>query len=350
MKKQVLIRTSVLLASLLSPFNCLLQAQTSLALSSGAVPPGGTAVLNLSLSSPAISPLAAVQWTFNYPASSVASIGVAPGTALSSAGKTLSCAGGVGSYTCVAWGLNSNIISSGIVATVSGTLSGSSGAPVTISNSLGASLTGDAIAITGAGGTVSVAAAVSSIACNPGGLAPYASSTCTVILSGSGGGIIGLSSNSTNLTVPPSLTIPSGSGSGTFLATARAFTAQQTATITATLNGSSQYATLSLVLSPVTVTLSGLQCGAASLASNSSTTCTVTLSKPATGSTVVTLSDSAPSVLSVPASVTVAANSTSATFTVSTGTLVADQTATVAATLNGSSQAATLSLVAPVTL
>ena len=51
--------------------------------------------------------------------------------------------------------------------------------------------------------------------------------------------------------------------------------------------------------------------------------------------------------LTVPSSVSVAANATSATFTASTGALVSDQAATITATLNGSSAAATLSLVAP---
>src|ERR1017187_5496109 len=277
MKIKMLFTRFILLTALLLPLSNLLQAQTSLALSSAIATPGGTAALNLSLSSPPSSPLVAVQWTFNYPAASVASLTAAAGPALSSAGKTLSCAGGAGSYTCAAWGLNSSAISDGVVATLSVTLSGSSAVPVTIGNSLGASPTGDAIAVTGAGGTVSVAAVISSIACSPGTLAPSASSTCTVILSGSVGGIIGLSSSSINLTVPASLTIPAGSGSGTFLATAQAFTADQTATVTATLNGSSTPATLSLVAPAIT--LSALQCSAASLASNASTTCTVTLSK-----------------------------------------------------------------------
>src|ERR1039458_8058893 len=320
MKIKMLFTRFILLTALLLPLSNLLQAQTSLALSSAIATPGGTAALNLSLSSPPSSPLVAVQWTFNYPAASVASLTAVAGPALSSVGKTLSCAGGVNSYTCVASGLNSNTISDGVVATLSVTLSGSSGVPVTISNSLGASLTGDAIAVTGTGGTVSVAAVISSIACSPGSLAPSASSTCTVILSGSGEGIIGLSSSSTNLTVPASLTIPAGSGSGTFLATAQAFTADQTATVTATLNDSSKPVTLSLATLP---TISSLQC-AASLASNASTTCTVTLSKSTTSSSVVTLSNSASSLLTVPSSVSVAANATSATFTASTGTLVSD--------------------------
>src|ERR1019366_4030263 len=164
---KTLFRSCILLTGLLLPLNNLLQAQTSLALSSATVPPGGTTALTLSLSSPPSSPLAAVQWTFAYPAASVGSLTVSAGPELSSAGKTLSCTGGVNSSTCVAWGMNSNIISDGVIATLSVTLSGSRGVPVTISNSLGASLTGDAIAITGAGGTVNVAAVVSSIACSP---------------------------------------------------------------------------------------------------------------------------------------------------------------------------------------
>src|ERR1017187_3685066 len=345
MKIKMLFTRFILLTALLLPLSNLLQAQTSLALSSAIATPGGTAALNLSLSSPPSSPLVAVQWTFAYPAASVGSLTVSAGPALSSAGKTLSCTGGVNSYTCVAWGMNSNPISDGVVATLSVTLSGSGAVPVTIGNSLGASPTGDGIAVTGAGGTVSVAAVISSIACSPGTLAPSASSTCTVILSGSVGGTIGLCSSSTNLTVPASLTIPAGSGSGTFLATANAFTADQTATVTAMLNGSSKPATLSLVAS---VTLSALQCAAASLASNASTTCTVTLSKAApVGGVAVSLSSSLPSLLTVPGTLTVPASAVSATFTASTATITTSQSAAITAALGTARFTSAISLVAP---
>src|ERR1035441_7510000 len=225
METPVLFRSCLLLTALLLPVSNL-QAKTNLTLSSAAVTPGGTAALDLSLSSPTSSPLGAVQWTFSYPAASGGSLSVTAGPALSSAGKSISCAGGMSSYACIAWGLNPNAISNGVVATLSVTPSGNSAVPITISNSLGASFTGDAIAVTGTGGIVSVAAVpvINSIACSPGTLAPSASSTCTVVLSGSGGGTVSLSSNSTNLTVPDSLTIPSGSGSGSFLATANAVT------------------------------------------------------------------------------------------------------------------------------
>src|ERR1035441_9695651 len=160
--KQFLGSLAPLIAFLLPMCN-ILQAQTSLALSSATVPLGAAAALNLSLSSPTLSPTLAIQWTFNYPAASLGSLTVAAGPALSSAGKTVSCAAGVNSYSCIAWGMNSTAISDGVVATLSVTPSGNGAVPVTISNSLGASLTGDAIAVTGAGGTVSVAAVISSI-------------------------------------------------------------------------------------------------------------------------------------------------------------------------------------------
>ena len=234
-------RSFILLIGLLLPLSNLLHAQSSLALSSASVAPGGATALNLSLSSDPSNKPAALEWTFSYPTASVATLKVNAGPALSAAGKSVSCAAGANSYTCVAWGLNSNPISDGVVATLSLTLSGSNGLPVAIDNSLGASLAGDEIAVTGTGGVVSVTAVtgITSLTCTPASLAPNASSTCTVTLNGPGGGIVGLSSSTANLTVPASLTIPTGSLSGTFTATATAFTADQSATITATLNGSS---------------------------------------------------------------------------------------------------------------
>src|ERR1035438_6121786 len=119
MKIKQLFGSLALLIIFLLPLCNFLQAQTNIALSSGAVTPGGTTVLNLSITSGTASSVAAVQWTFGYPAASVGSMTASGGPALSSAGKTLSCVGGVGSYTCIAWGMNSTAISDGVVATVS---------------------------------------------------------------------------------------------------------------------------------------------------------------------------------------------------------------------------------------
>ncbi len=337
----------MLLSGFLWPLSNLLYAQPSLALSSATVAPGGSTALNLSFSSSPSSPLSAVQWTFNFPPTVVTNLTVAAGPALSSAGKTLSCTTGGNSYMCVAWGLNTTPISDGVVATLSITPSGGSALPVNITNTLGASPTGDAVTVTGTGGTVSVATMITSISlmvCSPGTVAPGAFSTCTVILSGSGGGTIGLSSSSTNLTVPASLTIPAGSSSGTFLAIATAFTADQTATVTVTLNGSTASSTFSL-LAPVT--LSGLRCAAASLASNASTACTITLSKAAPpGGVPVSLSSSLPTLLTVPAIFTVPAGAPSAAFTASAATIATSLGAVITATLGAVNLTAAISLLA----
>ena len=117
-------RSLILLIGLLLPVSNLLHAQSSLALSSAVVPPGGATALDLSLSSPPSNQPAAIEWTFSYPTASVSSLSVAAGPSLSAAGKSISCATGVNSYTCIAWGLNSNAISDGVVATLSVTLSG----------------------------------------------------------------------------------------------------------------------------------------------------------------------------------------------------------------------------------
>ena len=63
---------------------------------------------------------------------------------------------------------------------------------------------------------------------------------------------------------------------------------------------------------------------------------------------VVTLSGGIANVLTLPASVSVPANATSAAFTASTGSIPSDQTATITASLNGFSQPFSISLTAPV--
>jgi uncharacterized protein (TIGR03437 family) len=124
-----------------------------------------------------------------------------------------------------------------------------------------------------------------------------------------------------------------------------AVSSNQSATITASYNGSSANATVNLV---APVLISSLTCNPTSLGSNASSTCTVTLSQAApAGGSAVTLSDNS-TVLTVPASVTVAAAATSATFSVTTTAVSSNQSATITASYNGSSANATVNLVASV--
>jgi hypothetical protein len=96
-------------------------------------------------------------------------------------------------------------------------------------------------------------------------------------------------------------------------------------------------------------TISSLACNPTSLGQSAVSTCTVTLTQtaPAGGSNVTLGSNNAS--LTVPASLTVAAGATTATFNATAGASIAsNQSATVTATLGTSSKTATISLLVPV--
>jgi hypothetical protein len=330
----------------------------ALALSSAVVPPGGTASLNLSLTSPAGSEPAGLEWTLIYSTSAITNITATIGAAGTAAGKVLSCSLSPGSYTCFVTGLstsglNANIIQNGVVAVVTATISvGTTVASIGVIGALGATQSGTGTTITATGGTITtiVSPSLTLLTCNSTTLLSGASTTCTVTLNQpapTGGAVVALSDNNALLTVPASVTIAAAAASATFTATAGTITTTQPAAITATLNGASQTATLSLV-APTLV--SSLACNPSSVNSGTSTTCTVTLNQTApTGGAVVALSDNN-ALLTVPASVTIAATAASATFTAAAGTIPTTQPATITATLNGASQTAALSLVSAVVI
>ncbi|HKE25386.1 MAG TPA: IPT/TIG domain-containing protein [Bryobacteraceae bacterium] len=194
---------------------------------------------------------------------------------------------------------------------------------------------------------VVAAVLVSSLQCQASSLASNASTTCTVTLNQaapSGGSVVTIGGGIASvLTVPGAVTVPAGATTASFTASTASLLVNQTATVSASLNGASQSFNISLV-APVLV--SSLQCQASSLASNASTTCTVTLNQAApSGGSVVTIGGGIAGVLTVPGTVTVPAGATTASFTASTALLLVNQTATVSASLNGASQAFNISLV-----
>src|SRR5271165_3222997 len=110
-------RIAVLLSALSA--GSLAHAQvSSLNLASGSVVRGGSIALSLSLSVSGSSAPAGLQWTLSYPPGDFSSFGIAAGPALTTAAKTLTCVPGTGAVTCLAAGVNSNTIGSGVVATV----------------------------------------------------------------------------------------------------------------------------------------------------------------------------------------------------------------------------------------
>src|SRR6266542_3661419 len=93
------------------------QGQTvSLALASGAAAADGTTSLNLRLTSEGGNGPSALQWTFAFAAGDVVSVSAAAGPAASSAGKTLNCLAGNGTYSCLLYSMDAAVVPDGVVA------------------------------------------------------------------------------------------------------------------------------------------------------------------------------------------------------------------------------------------
>jgi uncharacterized protein (TIGR03437 family) len=345
---RVAVVVGLLSFSAFSPY--IASAQSSLALSSSSTAAGGVFSLDLTLSSSNAPSAASIQWTFTYP-SNIASLSVSSGASLMGAGKSLSCAvisAGLG-LKCIASGQNKSVIQNGVIAKVSAVASGSSPVSVNVTSGVASTSDGNSISVTSTGGVVSPTITVASLVCNPASLLPGAVAVCTVTLTGqagTGGAIVSLAATGSVTLAAKSLAIAAGSNTATFTATAGQFTSDQSATVTASLNGSTANATIALALLRL---VSSLHCGASALASYGNTTCTVSISKAApAGGTSVALSASISSILTMPAAIVVPSNATSAAFSVSTGLITADQSIKVTASLNGSAAVASLSLSAPV--
>jgi chitodextrinase len=187
---------------------------------------------------------------------------------------------------------------------------------------------------------------VTTLACSPTSVMSGSSSTCQVALNQNappGGAAVALaSSNSSALSVPASLMVASGISTSTFVANAAMVNTPQTATVTGSLNGGSSSATLS-VQAPMMV--SSLTCSPSTVTSGGTSTCTVSLNQQSpSGGTTVSLTNSNPSALTVPASLTVTSGTSTATFTASAAVVTASQSATLTVTVGTSSQSSLLTI------
>src|SRR4051794_28852737 len=161
--------------------------QGTLALSSGSTTPGGSVALELTLASAQGSAPAGLQWTLTYPPET-AGVQMTAGPAATAAGKSLTCDAGSGTYTCILTGVNQTMIADGVVAVATVTASSSPGAwPIGVTNGLGASGDGNAFALNGSGGGVTVTGTALltpvSVNCTPSTLAASGSTSCSVTLS-----------------------------------------------------------------------------------------------------------------------------------------------------------------------
>ena len=176
-----------------------------------------------------------------------------------------------------------------------------------------------------------------------------ATATGTVTLGSAapaGGVAVSLGSNLPGAaSVPAAVTVPGGATSAAFTVTTFAVDTT-TVQLSATLGGVSQFAAIT-VTRAAAAALSAVSLSPSTVVGGNSSTGTVTLSAAApAGGTVVTLADNS-TAASVPASVTVAAGSTSRTFTVTTAPVTAQTLAVVTASASGVSRSATLTVNPP---
>ena len=223
-------------------------AQATISLSSANSPPGATANLNISLASGGTQ-VSAVQWTMAYSPTDVASISVALGPVANTAGKTVACSVTTGSVLCIAYGMNQNIISDGILATVTlgiapGTVDTSTA--VQVSGVIPSSASATQISASGSGGTVSISQPLGVTAsCNPGTVTLPGASTCTGTLNGTAGSTLWSEASG-----PAAVTF----GNASSLSTTASFSQSGTyvLTLTATSGSLSASSNVTITVNPAT--------------------------------------------------------------------------------------------------
>ena len=156
-----------------------------------------------------------------------------------------------------------------------------------------------------------------------------------------------ISSNPQAASVPGGVTLTPGSMSGTFAISTAAAAGNATVTIAGSYAGVTRSATLTVTASQsAQPALSSLTVNPTTVNGGTTATGTVTLDAPAGDTTTVTLASSNPQTASVPGSVTVAAGSTSGTFSISTAAGAQNATVTITGTYAGVSRSATLTVTA----
>ncbi len=188
---------------------------------------------------------------------------------------------------------------------------------------------------------------LSGVAVSPNRIQGGASGLGAVSLNGSApsaGATVLLKSSLAGVKVPASVKILSGQSSASFTVTTIGTASEKSSTITATWGGTSVTTTVTL-LPP---TLTAVTLSPASVTGGTSSTGTVTLSGAAPTGGISLKLTSGSAAATVPASITVPAGKTSATFTVKTTAVASDTGTSISASLSGTSQSATLKILAPV--
>jgi hypothetical protein len=243
--------------------------------------------------------------------------------------------------------LSSNNLAVKVPATVT-ILSGRSSASFAVKTSVVSKQ--QVVAIMARSGTVSKTVsltvslpAIALVRFNPSEVVGGAYSIGTVTLTGpagGGGAVVKLSGSGASASWPASVTVKPGATSAMFIVKTAAVQAPGTLEMSASLDGASQTATLTI--NPPALVL--LTVSPSSVVGGRSSTGRLVLSGPApSGGLKVSLSSSANSV-TVAATITIPAGSASATFAIKTKPVSSTTKATITASLSGGSETATLSL------
>jgi len=185
------------------------------------------------------------------------------------------------------------------------------------------------------------APALSSVSASPSQVVGGNPSTGTVALTApapASGATVSLSSASGSVSVPSSVTVGQGMSSASFGITTSAVATQTLTTLSASYGGVTKTTTLTVnpPAAPPPAALATLTLNPASVVGGGSSTGTVTLTAPApSAGAVVTLGSSRTSIASVPATVVVAAGTTSKTFSVTTARVRKNTPATISASYAG---------------
>jgi hypothetical protein len=156
-----------------------------------------------------------------------------------------------------------------------------------------------------------------------------------------GGAVVSLSSNSPMVSPPASVTVAAGDFSVSFPIATSGVTANTTATVTASYNGASSQAQItltpqqppsSLTLSPTSTTGTG------------GSFATVTIASPSSTDEVLQVASSNPSIASVPSGVTIPAGSTTGGFNIFTASVTTQTVVTISVSGGGVTKTASLTL------
>ncbi len=250
---KTMINLTVTTGILLGSITATMAQNASIAIGSGTGIPGSGVSVPMTLTTSGGVKPSSLQWTMAY-SSDISNVVVAAAANATNAGKSVTCSSTSGKTTCVVYGMNSNLLSDGLFASVTLTVASGTVSPSTtilVNGAVSDDLSGGAIPAIGTAGIISITQ-LTSLTCTPLTLGPGSVSTCTVNLSAPAltGFAVGLASGNPLVTVPPSVSIPVGASSASFSASvASTVPSAQTATLSASAGGAAKAVSLSLTAS-----------------------------------------------------------------------------------------------------